>query len=77
MSPEHCRMARAGLDISQQKLAEAAGVSLSTIKDFESGKRSPMMNNLVAMHKALESFGVIFVQNGVLLDPQRRHFDAP
>lgn len=65
ISPATCRAARALLDWSQQQLATAAHVGLSTVKGFEGGNKAPMRNNLVAMRRALEEAGVIFVpENG-------------
>ncbi len=58
MSPEQCRAGRGWLDWSQKDLAERAKVGLSTVKDFESGKRTPISNNLAAMQAALEAGGV-------------------
>lgn len=59
------RAARALLNIPQPDLANLAAVSVSTIRDFESGKRTPIANNLTAIRTALESAGVIFIdQNG-------------
>jgi transcriptional regulator with XRE-family HTH domain len=63
MSPEQCRAARAWLAWSQQDLAKRASVSLSTVKDFENGNRTPIANNLAAIQKALEGAGV-----GLLFD---------
>ena len=60
MSPEQCRVARAWLDWSQQDLAKRAKVSLSTVADFEKRRRTPILNNLVAMQAALEKAGVVF-----------------
>lgn len=60
MSPEQCRAARAWLDMRQAQLAEAAGVALSTVKDFEGGKRTPIGATLGAMRAALERGGVAF-----------------
>lgn len=61
MTPEQCRAARALLDWSRDVTAARAGVSLSTVADFEAGRRSPMRNNLKAMRAALEAAGVLFV----------------
>jgi transcriptional regulator with XRE-family HTH domain len=53
------------LDWSQTDLAARAGVSLSTVRDFETGKRTPIANNLSAMQKAMEEAGVQFIpENG-------------
>lgn len=58
MAPEHSRAARAWLGWSQQDLADRAKVGLSTVKDFEAGKRTPIANNLAAMHAALTAEGI-------------------
>lgn len=61
MTPEQCRAARAWLDLRQEELAKAAGVGVSTLKDFESGKRKPVQNNLAAIRVELEKRGIGFV----------------
>jgi transcriptional regulator with XRE-family HTH domain len=61
MSPEQCRAARAWLDWSQLDLAKKAGVSGSTIRDFEAGRRIPIANNLKAIRQALEEAGMHFL----------------
>jgi ribosome-binding protein aMBF1 (putative translation factor) len=61
--PEQSRSARAWLDWSQEELAAKASVSLSTVRDFEKGRREPIPNNLAAMRAALESAGVSFVDS--------------
>ena len=58
MSPEQVRAARNWLAWTQAKLAEEAKVGLSTIKDYEGGKRVPISNNLEAIQRALESAGM-------------------
>jgi len=61
MTPEQCRAARGWLNWSQSDLATAAKVSLSTVRDFEKGRRVPIANNLAAIHAALEGRGIDFV----------------
>lgn len=65
ISPAQCRAARALIDLDQNNLAAAAFVSRGVIIDFEKGKRTPGTNNLAAIRMALESAGVIFIdENG-------------
>ena len=61
LSPEQSRAARGWLDWSQEKLAQRANVSLSTVRNFEKGRNVPIRNNLDAMREALESAGVRMV----------------
>jgi ribosome-binding protein aMBF1 (putative translation factor) len=63
MTPEQSRAARAWLDWSQDELAAKASVSLSTVRDFEKGRRVPIANNLTAMRVALEAAGTVFVDD--------------
>jgi DNA-binding transcriptional regulator YiaG len=65
MTPEQCRAARGWLDISQTELGNAGGVSLSTVRDFEKGRRVPIGNNLTALRTALETRGITFTENGI------------
>ena len=58
ITPAQCRAARALLDWSQQDLAKAAHLGLSTIRDFEKGRRMPTHNNLQGIKIALEQAGV-------------------
>jgi DNA-binding transcriptional regulator YiaG len=60
MTPEQCRAARAWLNWPQDALAKAASVGVSTVRDFEAGRREPTRNNLTAMRVALEEGGVSF-----------------
>ena len=58
--PEQCRAARGLLNWTQEKLATIAGVSRSTIKDFESHRH--------ALHRSSESLVVnAFETSGVQL----------
>ena len=61
ISREQSRAGRALVDWSQAKLAEAAHLSVSTIRDFEKGRRTPTHNNLQAIRIALENEGVEFI----------------
>jgi len=58
MTPEHTRAARGWLNWSQTELARRANVSLSTVRDFETGRRTPISNNIAAMRRAIEDAGV-------------------
>lgn len=64
MSPEQCRAARGWLGWSQQELAEKARVGISTICDFEAGRRQPIANNLDAMRRVLQAAGIAFEMDG-------------
>jgi ribosome-binding protein aMBF1 (putative translation factor) len=64
LAPEQSRAARAWLDWSQEDLAKRSQVSLSTVRDFEKGRRMPIKNNLDAMRLALEMAGVILLFRG-------------
>jgi transcriptional regulator with XRE-family HTH domain len=65
MSPEQVRAARNWLAWTQAELAAKASVGLSTVKDYEGGKRTPIANNLEAIRKALESGGIKFTATSV------------
>jgi DNA-binding transcriptional regulator YiaG len=58
MSPEQCRAARGWLGWSQQQLAERAHVGISTVRDFEAGRRQPIANNIASMRRILEEAGI-------------------
>lgn len=65
MSPEQVRAARNWLAWTQAELAERSKVGLSTVKDYEGGKRTPIANNLEAIKKALEGGGIEFTVDSV------------
>lgn len=70
MTPDQSRAARGLLDWSQAELAARSNLSESTIRDFEKGRRTPSVNNLAAVRRALEAAGVEFIdgdQPGVRL----------
>jgi DNA-binding transcriptional regulator YiaG len=64
MTPGQCRAARGFLDISQDDLAKAANVGLSTVRNYEKGRSVPIENNLAAMRAVLEARGIRFVNKG-------------
>lgn len=64
MTPEQCRAGRALISWSQQRLADAAQVALSTVRDFEKGRHTPIANNLAAIRAAMEEAGVSFLEGG-------------
>lgn len=58
LTPEQSRAARGWLDWSQQELAKRANVALSTVRDFEKGRRVPIANNLEALRRAINAAGI-------------------
>jgi predicted transcriptional regulator len=65
MTPSQCRMARAALGMTISDLAQRATVAPNTISRFEAGKTMPISSTVTVLQTALESAGVIFIdQNG-------------
>ena len=65
LTPATCRAARGLMDWTQDALAQAAGVGITTIRTFEKGASRPVAQNLAAMQRALEAAGVEFIpENG-------------
>jgi transcriptional regulator with XRE-family HTH domain len=56
--------ARGLLEMTQPQLAEASGVGLTTIVDFETSKRLPRRATLAALQEALERRGIEFLNGG-------------
>src|SRR5258708_7101929 len=67
LTPETCRAGRALVGLSQDELAQRAGVARLTVADFERGARPPIAANLAAIHGALASTGVDFLPGGAVL----------
>ncbi|HUO55618.1 MAG TPA: helix-turn-helix transcriptional regulator [Rhodoblastus sp.] len=63
ISPDQCRMARAGLSLTAEALAERARVSKVTLSDFEKGKRSPHPRTVAAIRSVLENAGMEFLDD--------------
>jgi transcriptional regulator with XRE-family HTH domain len=67
------RAARGLLGWTQGDLAEASNISRETLADFESGKRAPIRNNLLAILRAFESAGIRFLgESGVDMGSNRQ-----
>ena len=62
-SPNQSKAARALLSWSQTDLADAAGLGLSTIKDYESGRRKPHSRNLGKIDHAFSDKGIEFLND--------------
>jgi len=60
-----CRAARGLLAWSQQNLADAAGVGIVTVHQFEAGTSEPRRATLQVIRHAFDSAGVEFIdENG-------------
>jgi DNA-binding transcriptional regulator YiaG len=68
MTPAQSRAARALLDWSQTDLALRAGLSVSTVADFEKGRREPSQMAKTAMFAAIHDAGVQLIDDGHSLD---------
>ncbi|AWN50253.1 XRE family transcriptional regulator [Methylobacterium terrae] len=64
MNAAQCRAARALLNWTQPQLAEAAGVGLSTVVDFEKGRRAVSSEGVEKLATALEAAGVSLIAEG-------------
>lgn len=65
ITPSQCRAGRALLDMTQTKLAELAGLGLSTVVDFERERRQVSAAAANAILSALKRAGVEFIdENG-------------
>jgi transcriptional regulator with XRE-family HTH domain len=65
INPAQCRAARGLIGWSQTELCEASNVGRATLANFEAGKSLPYERTLRDIQAALESAGVIFIdQNG-------------
>jgi transcriptional regulator with XRE-family HTH domain len=65
IDPAQSRGARALLNVTQPELAKAADLGLSTVVDFERGRRRVSDEAISAIRAALESMGVEFIgENG-------------
>lgn len=61
INPSQCRGARALLGITQQQLADLAGISKRTVIEFEGGIRVPLASTSRSLQWALENAGIEFL----------------
>jgi transcriptional regulator with XRE-family HTH domain len=73
MSPAQCRAARGLLNWSEDRLASAAGITVSVIRAFEAEKSVPRSTAQV-LQRALEAEGIEFSDHGA---PGVRQQPAP
>jgi transcriptional regulator with XRE-family HTH domain len=62
INPSQCRGARALLGITQQQLADLAGISKRTVIEFEGGIRVPLTTTSRSLQWALENAGIEFLR---------------
>lgn len=62
--PAQIRAARALLDMSQEELATAAGVAISSVRDVEGSKRAADAQTVRSISRTLENKGVEFLPGG-------------
>ncbi|HEX2553490.1 MAG TPA: helix-turn-helix transcriptional regulator [Microvirga sp.] len=62
LTPAQCRAARGLIDWTQEDLAEAAGVSRSTVRDFEKGRHELNRASAAQIRGAFEAAGVVLIQ---------------
>jgi transcriptional regulator with XRE-family HTH domain len=68
ITPAQCRAARALLQWSQQQLADASNVGVTTVRQFELGGTDPRNATLDVIVRALEEAGVTFEEAGQMID---------
>lgn len=61
LTSAQCRAARGLLDWTQDALAESAGVSRSTVRDFEAGRHGLHRSTQRQIVTALEGAGVLLI----------------
>ena len=62
LSPCQCRMARAAIGFTRPQFARRANISVSTLADFELGKRAPYERTLRDVQQAFERLGITFLE---------------
>ena len=70
ITPEQCRMARAGLHWSQVELSRRSGVAPATIAAFEKGVRKPYPRTIKDLELSLEKAGIEFLNRGACVSEE-------
>ena len=68
MTPAQLRMARSATRLGVRELADLAGVSFTTISRFENEKGGLQLSTAEAIQRALEPYGIQFLENGDVSD---------
>lgn len=65
LTKEDCKAARVYLDWKAGDLAEAAGISIDTLRSFESGRSKTLSaTNQAALIEAFKTQGIQFLEDG-------------
>lgn len=59
--PSTLKAARIALEINQEDLAVAAGITLKKLQNLETNGRHATLGSAQAVQRTLESFGVVFL----------------
>jgi DNA-binding XRE family transcriptional regulator len=62
LTPALCRAARGFLDWTQTDVAQKAGVSRSTIRDYEGGRHDIHRATEAQLRRAFEEGGIVFIE---------------
>jgi DNA-binding XRE family transcriptional regulator len=61
MTPRTCKAARVLLAMGQIELAQRAGVSVQTVRNYENEESKPTHETWLKIKRALEQAGVVFI----------------
>jgi transcriptional regulator with XRE-family HTH domain len=62
LTPGQCRAARGLIDWTQEDLAERAGLSRSTVRDFEKGRHELHRASAAVIRGAFEAAGIVMIE---------------
>jgi transcriptional regulator with XRE-family HTH domain len=62
LTPAQCRAARGLVAWTQEQLAEQAGVSRSTVRDFETGRHELHRASAAVIRAAFERAGILLIE---------------